>query len=147
MKHLQPLAALACVVALFALSFTTTAGCVGPQNAITEAAQFPPAALAWPAVENDYLRGLDDGVAKDDLTTEAADGLRSAGDKLEAALDAEDLDALRLVPWKLTMEPWAVRGIADKLGDGEVGPTVAAELTEQLHQFTATVTSLQSLTP
>jgi len=146
MKNLQPLAALATVVALVALMFTTPA-CLGPsQDAVDEVkqtAQWPAAVLAWPGTRTDYDAGVNDGLSEGDLMQPAADGLFAAADQLGDALAAEDAAALRAVPWGTVMKPWAERGVTAKLGDGVIGPTVAAELLERVANFTATITSLQ----
>lgn len=142
MKLVQPFVSLLLVVAILAFSYLGPS-CVGPD--VVEGAQFPAAQLAWPGVEGDYLRGIADGTSEGDLTMQAADELRAECDTMRAALLAKDPDALRLVPWSTIMRPWADRGIADKLGDGEVGPTVAEELTERVSNFTATIESLQGV--
>lgn len=114
--------------------------CIGP--AADDFALFGPAANAWPAVEEDYLRGIDDGVADADLSSDAADVLRLRGDELGDALAEKDRHAVRVVPWT-SMEPWAERGIADKVDDGEVGPGVAVSLLEQLRLFGVAIGRLQ----
>ena len=142
MKNLQPLVALAAVVALVALMFTTPA-CIGPsQDAVDEVkqtAQWPAAMLAWPGPRTDYDAGVNDGMSEGDLMPAAGAGLFASADQL----GAEDAAALRAVPWSLVMKPWAERGVNKKLGDGVIGPTVAAELLERVANFTATIESLQ----
>jgi hypothetical protein len=106
---------------------------------------FPPAALTWPAVEEDFDRGLADGVADGDLTTAAAGALRAEGDRFEDALEQRDLAGLRGVPWELGLQPWAARGVEDKLADGEIGPGVATSLRGQLEDFTTIILQLQGI--
>jgi len=136
MKTAHALLALALCALVLPLS-----SCLGTKT--DDAALFAPAALAWPAVEADYLRGLADGTEDGDLTEEAAQSLQAQGAAMEQALATKDREALRLVPW-LAMRPWAQRGIDDKLGDAEIGPGVAASLVEQLANFTLTINRLQA---
>lgn len=124
-----------------ALSLVALVACIGPRA--KGPALFPPAALAWPAVESDYQRGVADGVADGDLAALAAEDLLHKGEALGAALEVRSVEQLRLVPWATTMSPWATRGIADKLEDGEIGPGVADSLREQLVNFTETINRLQ----
>tara|TARA_R110000851_G_scaffold120002_1_gene248060 strand:- start:3887 stop:4321 length:435 start_codon:yes stop_codon:yes gene_type:complete len=141
MKALQSLISLALVVGcLFLVS--TTQSCVTPEAA-KEVLLFPPAQLAWPAVNADYQRGLDDGFSEGDLTSAARSSLRAQAVAMKAALQNKNPDELRGVPWTTTMRPWVDRGIEDQLGDGDIGPTAAGLLTEQADQFTATIVSLQ----
>jgi hypothetical protein len=130
------------VVALCACSAFVAQSCLGPK--VDDLALFKPAQLTWPAVENDLLRGIEDGVEDGDLTVAGAETLHIHGDSMEAALRDKDRDALRLVPWG-TLEPWADRGIVDKEADGEIGSGVAASLREQLANFTTVITKLQGL--
>jgi hypothetical protein len=130
----------------YALAFLALAllpGCAS--RGVRPRVLFPPAALTWPAVEEDLHRGLADGVEDGELTEEAAQLLRAEGDELEAALDARDLMGVRVVAWEEGLEPWAARGIDDKLADGEVGPGVADSLRGQLEDFTTVVLQLQGI--
>jgi hypothetical protein len=140
MKH--PLLALPLVLALCALPFLIACPSLGGK--IDDVALFKPAQISWSAVENDLLRGIDDGESEGDLTTAAADDLRSDADDMEDALREKDRDALRLVPWG-ELEPWADRGIDDKISDGEIGTGVAASLREQLRNFTTIIDKLRGL--
>lgn len=135
MKRITALA-VALLVALFVSS------CIGPR--VKNSALFPAAAIAWPAVQEDYLRGIADGIDDGDLIEPAAQALRSSGDKLGQALTAKDVTAVRSISWA-TMAPWAQRGIDDKLQDGEIGPGVKISLVEQLTNFTETITKIQGL--
>jgi hypothetical protein len=131
------------VLALVASVLLLGSACIGART--KQAAEFPPAELAWPGVRGDYVRGLADGMADGELAQADVDNLSMLGVQLGSAIDARDLNALRLVPWSKAMRPWADRGIADKLEDGEVGPTVAAELAERVVLFTETIQSLQGI--
>lgn len=137
---IQTVSVLALVVSLLLLPFTS---CIGAKA--TKEAQFPAAELAWPGVKSDFLRGVDVVAAKGELGDAEAGNLRAEADHLGAALSERDLNALRLVPWSKAMRPLADRGIADQLAHSEVGPTVAAELSERVVNFTATVESLQAI--
>ena len=78
---------------LISILLLSLVGCSLNQTA--ESAQFPPAQLAWPAVEGDYDRGIDDGFADGDLDQAALKKLIDLGESLGAALQDKDLDALR----------------------------------------------------
>lgn len=132
------------VLALVAsVLFLSLGSCVSSRARL--GAQFPAASLAWPGVQGDYLRGLDDGVGDGELDVAEAANLRNLGAQLGAALDQKSTDELRLVPWSRIMRPWADRGIQDKLDDVEIGPTVAEALRDRVVNFTATIESLQRI--
>jgi len=135
-QGIQYLCATALAIVLSAVPTSCTAGRVKPQ------VLFPPAQLTWPAIEEDLHRGIDDGVDDGDLTTESSDALRAEGTRLGFALTGRDLEGVRTIPWN-ALEPWAERGIDDKLSDGEIGPGVATSLREQLSNFTETIERLQ----
>tara|TARA_R110000822_G_scaffold120633_3_gene254145 strand:- start:7463 stop:7882 length:420 start_codon:yes stop_codon:yes gene_type:complete len=139
MKHLL---ALPLVLVICALPFLVACPSLGPK--VDDLALFEPAQVTWSAVENDLLRGIEDGVSEGDLMPAAADNLRASADGMELALREKDRDALRLSPWS-ELEPWADRGIDDKLADGEIGPGVASSLREQLANFTNIVNKLRGL--
>ncbi len=135
MKRIAALAVALLTVSLFA-------SCIGSRS--KSATLFPAAELSWPAVQEDYLRGVADGVEDGELVEPAAASLRSSGDKLGAALTARDVSTLRTISWP-SMAPWAQRGIEDKLQDGEIGPGVRLSLLEQVANFTTTITKLQGI--
>lgn len=135
MKNALLLATLA-VACLLPLS----SSCVAPR--VEKVALFEPAQLAWPEVETDYLRGIDDGVSEGDLVATAADALRAEAPKMETALEEKNTDKLRLVPWT-TMKPWVSRGIDDALADGELGPTSAESARVHLQKFDDIVSRLR----
>ena len=118
-----------------------TSSCIGSK--VDTLALFEPAALAWPAVSIDYLHGVDNAEAVGDLSAEAAASLRIAGEELGRAIEEKDRTAIALAPWA-AMQPMVARGIAVQLADGEIGPGVAASLTEQLDKFTDTITRIRS---
>ena len=130
------LLALACAAFL-----PLSSSCIGRK--VDDLALFSPAALTWPAVEQDFERGLADGVEDGDLVADSAAILRMEGHALEEALDNRDRDALRGVPWP-AMEEWASRGIQDKLSDGEIGEGVAMSLRGQLQDFSTTLNRLRA---
>lgn len=117
--------------------------CVGQR--VKPRVLFPPAALTWPAVEEDFHRGIADGIEGGALTADAGAALQAEGDDLEAALNARDLPAVRSVAWETALQPWAARGIEDKLADGEIGPGVADSLRGQLEDFTNIILHLQGI--
>ena len=106
------------------LACLTLQSCPGLGARADSLALFEPAQLAWSEVEGDLEAGYSDGESEGDLTFEDATALRTNNDELEAALEAKDRDALRLVPWP-TMFPWALRGIDAQLAEGQIGPGVA----------------------
>ena len=111
---------------------------------ITPSVLFPPARLAWPAVEEDYLRGVDDLVADGEAAEAERAALVGHAESMGSALEAESQGALRAVPWTI-MRPIAQRGIDDRLEDKEIGPGVAESLELQLQLFTETILQLQGL--
>jgi hypothetical protein len=128
------LAVVACTVAL--------SSCIAPKY--KPSVLFPAAALTWPAVEEDFDRGIADGISDGVLTQQAAVAFKAEADKLENGLNTKNLPEVQLVAWG-NLKPWADRGIDDKLADGEVGPGVAASLREQLTNFTETIAQLQAV--
>lgn len=108
-------------------------------------ALFGPARMTWPAVADDYTRGIDDGEEDGDLNEQAADILRALGGDLGAALERESVTDVRVIPWAASMDVWARRGIVDKVEDGEIGQGVAASLSEQLSNFSETITQIKAL--
>lgn len=116
--------------------------CFSPR--VDPIALWGPADMAWPAVERDYERGIQDGVEDHELSAASAGVLLQDGATLGKVIDTKDREALMAVPWD-AMSHWANRGIQDKLEDGEVGPGVAASLREQLVNFTETIHRLQGL--
>lgn len=132
------------ILALGALLLCTVASCVVPNT--RETTLFTPAQMAWPDVEVDYLRGVDDGVSEGDLVMPAADRLRTEATRMRSALKDKNINALRMVPWP-TMAPWAQRGIDDALADGELGPTVAESARLHLENFNSVIARLRSTGP
>lgn len=109
------------------------------------AALFPAAVLAWPAVEADYERGMQDGLQDGDLSLAVFGQLDAEGVALEAALTTRSVEGVRAAPWASEMRAWAARGIQDKLDDGEIGFGVAASLSEQLENFSAVIARIQGI--
>lgn len=134
---MKPIPILALLCAFLVLPLTA---CVSSKA--EDLALFEPAALAWPAVETDYLRGIADGIEDGDLTPSDAGVWKSRGDNMSEALEAKDTALLIYAPWQ-TMKPWAARGIDDAFEDGDIGAGVKASLVEQLAQFTSTISKLQ----
>lgn len=132
-----------CSIAVALLLALPQSSCFGPKAKVS--AQFPALQLAWPGVNDDYLMGIADGVTLERITETLAERLRVEGGRLEAAIDCRDLEALRLIPWAITMEPWASHGIAVKQQMNEIGPIGAGELALRLEQFTKTIKSLQGI--
>lgn len=138
MKTFQPILA---ALAFFALSFSS---CLGPK--VDTVALFEPAALAWPAVEEDVEFGL---AAAEEENVEDVPAIKASIDKgryhceeLGAALLSKDRSRLRLVPWP-SLEGWAIAGISSELSAGAIGPGVAESLREQLSKFSAVILRLQ----
>lgn len=138
---MNPKTSLAIVAAIAILAIgALLPSCIGSRT--KPLALFPPAQLTWPAVEEDLARGIADGVEDGDLTQDGANEMNTHTLAFGAALDAHDLEGVRRVPWS-AMAPWAERGIADKIDDGEISPGVAASLREQLSNFGETIRLLQ----
>lgn len=134
MKHI-PILALLCALLLFPLS-----SCVSDKT--IDLALFVPAAAAWPQVESEYLRGIEDGEADGVLAEIKANELRTYGWTLATAMDEKNRGLLLSVEWE-AMEPWAARGIEDALNKGDIGAGVKVSLVEQLAKFTETIYALQ----
>lgn len=139
MKTSSLVCAVVVTIALLAASLFVQS-CFGPR--VKPAAVFPPAALAWPAVDEDVQRGIADAVEDGDLTQDAANALNTQALRIGTALTERDLETIRVAPWS-SLEPWAERGIADKVDDGEIGPGVALSLREQLAKFTEAILILK----
>lgn len=114
--------------------------CLGPR--VKPASLFPPLALTWPAIEEDLVRGVADGVEDQELSQDAANALNTQALALGRAIEARDLEGVRVIPWT-NLEPWVERGIADKVTDEEIGPGVGASLREQLSNFGEAIAILQ----
>jgi hypothetical protein len=124
------------------LAITLVPSCISQRT--DPVALFGPAAVAWPGVADDYARGIDDGVEDGDITPTDASELQADGIRMKFALDTKSREQIMAVPWD-TMEPWADRGIDDKLEDQDIGPGVAASLRERVDNFTKTVNRIKGL--
>lgn len=125
---------------LLSLCLVSALSCVAPR--VDPLALFGAAEATWPAVEQDYERGIQDAIDDLELSAQSSVVLHQDADRLETALAEKDRGILLAVPWD-AMAPWASRGIEDKLEDGDIGPGVAVSLREQLVNFTATIHRLQ----
>jgi len=108
--------------------------CLGTKT--RESVLLPAVRAAWPEVQVDVERGLADG----DLTEAQANEVRCEVDLLTAALETGDLTNVLYDP---LIAPWATRGVAAALKSGEIGPNVAAILTERNSRFSAAILVLQ----
>jgi hypothetical protein len=104
----------------------------------------PAARSAWPAVEEDYARGVSAGVRDQIIEPQVGDDLRDFGIAFEDMLDREDIESIREVPTK-TIERWALHGIADQVVADEITPGVAASLIEQVAKFTEVLQRIQEV--
>jgi len=98
---------------------------------------------AWPGVEADVQRGVNDGLDDGDLKGEAANALVASSDRLEASLSTnlDDARAVTTIEWPL-IHPYALRGVLDRVDDGDIGAGVAASLNERITQFDAAIDAL-----
>lgn len=135
----KPLRAIVATIAILFACMLAPA-CIGSRT--KPLALFPPVQLTWPAVEEDVLRGIADGVEDGDLAQDGANEMNTHTLAFGVAINASDLEGVRRVPWS-AMRPWAERGIVDKIDDGEISPGVAASLREQLSNFTEAIVALQ----
>jgi hypothetical protein len=132
--------------AILALStLLLVVGCAGSAgNAARERALLPALRSAWPGVEADVQRGVNDGLDDGDLTGSASDALMASADRLEKSLSAtiEEAKSVTGKEWP-ALHPWAARGVMDRVDDGEIGAGVAASLNERIVQFDAAIDALQ----
>lgn len=133
----------AAAIAIVGLACGASIGTSCTATKTTREALFPAATLAWPAVEEDYSRGILDGTQDGDLSRQTADMLKAEGVSLGKALAARDELQVMRSPWTATMAPWALRGIDDQVTDGEIGLGVAESLREQVKNFTDVIERLQ----
>lgn len=125
MKYLLPL-------------FLILSSCLGPKA--KDDVLFPPIALAWPAVQDDVERGIQDGVDDGVLLPADVSALNLEVAALDDAIDAHEADETR-TGWP-GLRPWAERGVTDRREDGEIGPAGAAAGVERINQFSAAVAAL-----
>ena len=119
-------------------------GCAGSSgNAARERALLPALRSAWPGVEADVQRGVNDGLDDGDLKGEAANALVASSDRLEASLSTnlDDARTVTSIEWPL-IHPYALRGVLDRVDDGDIGAGVAASLNERITQFDAAIDAL-----
>lgn len=119
-------------------------GCAGSSgNAARERALLPALRSAWPGVEADVQRGVNDGLDDGDLQGEAASALIASADRLEESLSTnlDDARAATTIEWPL-IHPYALRGVLDRVDDGDIGAGVAASLNERITQFDAAIDAL-----
>lgn len=120
-------------------------GCAG--TAAREHVALPAARTAYESVINDVERGIADGLADGELNQTQADALNAQAQQLRIALAFNDLDeaapAIVAAAWPV-LKPWAERGVADRLEDGEIGPGVAASFTERINNFTEALGKITS---
>lgn len=126
----------ACCLLLLVLT-----ACAG--NKARELTLNPVAQQVWPNVRVDFDRGVADGMAKGDLTSEGAFALRGLADDLGECLASGDRIALAGIPWGTQMQPWAVRGVTAALQAGEIGPNGANLLMQRIANFSAVMMVLQ----
>jgi len=132
------------MLALALLAFVIVAGCAGTSGDLaSERALLPPLRNAWPKVEADIVRGVQDAVADDDLAPSAADDLLWSADRLESSLDFLDqARAIAPVEWP-RLHPFAKRGVDDRVDDGELDLGPAGSFLERIKQFDAGIAKLQ----
>lgn len=123
-----------CIVLLSALLVLTS--CLGTQQAARDDALMGGFALSWgtdeSGVRSDTIRGIADAVEDGDLAS--ADGMLGLVAQMQAVVDTRDRSSLATVPWP-TLEPYAERGIQDRIDDGEMVAQTAVFLTRRLERF------------
>jgi hypothetical protein len=126
-------------IALVVLALAASA-CAGAKA--REHVLLPAVRMAWPAVQDDVLRGIEDGIADGELTSMQVAELQSRTFHLGMTITASyDPDAFAVAGWN-TLEPWAHRGIQDRVDDHEIGPGVAESFRERVLNFSAAIERL-----
>lgn len=97
----------------------------------------------WSDVKADLQRGLEDGLEDGDLGETEHLSLVQTMQSLEMALASKNRLDIATIPWSV-LDPWALRGIQDRLDDGEIGPGVAQSLVEQVNLFRLSLAKLGS---
>lgn len=96
----------------------------------------PTAETAFGSIKSDLVRGIADGVEDGDIDESKAGGLRGAVDALEDALRSRDVERIRAEggAW-IELKGWAIRGVQDRVEDGELSPGVATSFLERILNF------------
>jgi len=135
------------MLGLLMLGIAGGAGCAmlgAAGHQARELVTVPSIVQAWPGVEADVLRGVNDAVEDGDLTLQAGNAEVARTQEWDEAMALRDRDfivVLRAADWA-RFEALAGRGIQDRLEDGEVGPGVAASLAERVEQFDRALAAL-----
>ena len=115
------------------LVLVVVASCLGVKT--RDNVLLPAARDAYGDIYHEVVRGLLDGKVDGDLTDEQAEVLIFSADSLKTALKDGDRVKIASVDWE-ALRPWAIRGIQDKIDDGEIAETVAASLFHRVEKFT-----------
>ncbi len=115
------------------------AGCVGPAKRGLQSVTLD----AWEEVRADVERGVADGDTDGELNADERAGLSRTITDLTVALHSEEIQPGDLVALWAALKPWAERGIADRVDDGEIGAGVAESFRERLTQFDAAIVTLE----
>lgn len=94
----------------------------------------PIAAQVYGNVRADIDRGIADAVEDGDLTATEAATVTGMADSLGSILDSGDRSQLSTVSWTL-LEPYAIRGVQDRIDDAEVSEGVATVMLQRIVNF------------
>jgi hypothetical protein len=119
-------------------------GCIAP--AVDDAVLLQSTLGPWESITFDYVMGVDDALAKGEITQEEYGELYQNGYRVLNALNKTDPLGFLSVDWVL-IEHYAYRGIDAQLETGVVSPGAADSLREQVRLFVEVVKVLKTNSP
>jgi len=127
------------VAAFFLLSCPSLGA--GPDDAL-----FAPIQHSWdgtdenPGVEQDVLRGLQDGFNDGDIDALQLAAAQGDVKELDAAIEDEDSIEVKM-EWP-PLRSWAERGVQDRFDDGQVSEGIKESFMERILQFSKAIDDL-----
>lgn len=104
----------------------------------------PRTAIAWEGVRLDVLRGIEDARADGDIATELIDQVQlDVVGFLDVQFAKRDIEGLALFSKADLLQQFALRGIQDRVDDGEAGEGVAESLRERVKNFLLSLEKLK----
>lgn len=104
----------------------------------------PTARSAWESVKEDVERGVVDAMADGDISQELATVLSVDLNRMDTALVSGNLVLLGEVDWVTTLEPFAIRGVQDRVDDDEISGGVSVSFLQRLMNFREVIKMLQT---
>lgn len=126
---------------LLALICLLAASCLAPRA--RQHGLVPAVIMAWEGVRADTMRGIDDAMEDGDITSRMS--LDMVVFQIDEALEQGAPTALiSIIDWSV-LHPYAVRGIQDRVDDGEMIQAIAdGPMTERLNNFTQAFSMLRT---